>query len=297
MDRLSAFETFAAVARAGSFSAAARQLRCSPQAVTRNIAALEAHLGLRLLHRTTRAVSLTGEGAALLPRAERLLTELADTERALRGSGAEPSGELYVTAPVAFGRLHVMPAVTDLLARHPRLDIRLLLVDRNIRMVEEGIDVAVRIGVLSDSALHAVRIGTVRQVIVASPGYLARHGAPTEPADLAQHHLIASTGPRGAGEWRLGGRRDASDAARRRLQVNTVDAALAAAEAGVGLANFLSYQVADALAAGRLVEVLRPDEPEPLPVSLLFEAARSAAPATRAFVEAMKQRAAEGRWT
>lgn len=297
MDRLSAFETFAAVARAGSFSAAARQLRCSPQAVTRNIAALEAHLGLRLLHRTTRAVSLTGEGAALLPRAERLLTELADTERALRGSGAEPSGELYVTAPVAFGRLHVMPAVTDLLARHPRLDIRLLLVDRNIRMVEEGIDVAVRIGVLSDSALHAVRIGTVRQVIVASPGYLARHGAPTEPADLAQHHLIASTGPRGAGEWRLGGRRDASDAARRRLQVNTVDAALAAAEAGVGLANFLSYQVADALAAGRLVEVLRPDEPEPLPVSLLFEAVRSAAPATRAFVEAMKQRAAEGRWT
>lgn len=296
MDRLSTFETFVAVARAGSFTGAARQLRCSPQAVTRNIAALEAHLGLRLLHRTTRAVSLTGEGAALLPRAERLLAELADTERALRGSGAEPSGELYVTAPVAFGRLHVMPAVTGLLARHPKLDVRLLLVDRNIRMVEEGIDVAVRIGVLADSALHAVRIGTVRQVIVASPGYLARHGAPTEPDDLAQHHLIASTGPRGAGEWRLGGRRDAGESARRRLQVNTVDAALAAAEAGLGLANFLSYQVADALAAGRLVEVLRPDEPEPLPVSLLFEAARSAAPATRAFIEAMRQRAAEGRW-
>lgn len=296
MDRLAAFETFVAVAREGSFSAAARRLRCSPQAVTRGVAGLEAHLGLRLLHRTTRAVSLTGEGASLLPRAERLLAELADAERELRGSGAEPGGELYVTAPVAFGRLHVMPAVTDLLARHPRLDVRLLLVDRNIRMFEEGIDVAVRIGALADSALHAVRIGTVRQVIVASPGYLARHGVPTGPADIPSHHLIASTGPRGANEWRFGTRRDAGEAARRRLRVNTVDAALVAAEAGLGLANFLSYQVADALAAGRLVEVLRPDEPEPLPVSLLFEAARSTAPATRAFIEAMRQRAAEGRW-
>lgn len=296
MDRLAAFETFVAVAREGSFSAAARRLRCSPQAVTRAIAALEAHLGLRLLHRTTRAVSLTGEGAALLPRAQRLLDELADAERELRGSRAEPSGELHVTAPVAFGRLHVMPVVADLLVRHPRLDIQLMLLDRNIRMIEEGIDVAVRIGALADSSLHVVRIGTVRQVIVASPGYLARHGVPASPAELGRHHLIASTGPRGAGEWRFGGRHDAADAARRRLRVNTVDAALVAAETGLGLANFLSYQVGEALAAGRLVEVLRPDQPEPLAVSLLFEAARSSAPATRAFIEAMRQRAAEGRW-
>lgn len=296
MDRLSAFEMFVAVAREGSFSGAARRLGLSPQAVTRGIAALETHLGLRLLHRTTRAVSLTGEGAALLPRAERLLDGLADTERTLRGALAEPGGELHVTAPVAFGRLHVMPVVADLLARHEQLDVHLLLIDRNIRMIEEGIDVAVRIGTLADSTLHAVRVGTVRQVIAASPGYLARHGVPAGPADLGQHYLIASTGPRGANEWRFGTRHHGGDGARRRLRVNTVEAALAAAEAGLGLANFLSYQIADALAAGRLVEVLRPHTVEPLPVSLLFEAARGRSPATRAFIEAMRQRAAEGRW-
>jgi DNA-binding transcriptional LysR family regulator len=296
MDRFVALETFVAVAREGSFSGAARRLRCSPQAVTRAIAALETHLGLRLLHRTTRAVSLTGEGAALLPRAQRLLEELADTERALRGTRAEPGGELHITAPVAFGRLHVMPVIADLLSRYPRLDIHLLLIDRNIRMIEEGIDIAIRIGTLADSSLHAVRIGKVRPVIVASPGYLARHGVPASPAELGQHCLIASTGPRGADEWRFGGRHEATDGARRRLRVNTVDAALFAAEAGLGLANFLSYQVSEALASGRLVEVLRPDQPASLPVSLLFEAARSSAPATRAFIEAMRQRAAKGRW-
>jgi DNA-binding transcriptional LysR family regulator len=297
MDRLSGFEMFVTVARQGSFSAAARQLGCSAQAVTRGIAALEGHFGLRLLHRTTRAVSLTGEGAALLPRAERLLADLAAAERELRGAQAEPSGELHVTAPVAFGRLHVVPAVAELLARHEQLDVRLLLLDRNIRMVEEGIDVAVRIGTLPDSSLHAARVGSVRQVIVASPGYLARRGVPTGHADLRRHHLIASTGPRGAGEWRFGGRHDAGEGARRRLRVNTVDAALIAAEAGLGLANFLSYQVTDALAAGRLVEVLQAEAPPPVPVNLLFEAVRGRSPATRAFIEAMRQRAAEGRWS
>jgi DNA-binding transcriptional LysR family regulator len=297
MDRLTCFEMFVAVARQGSFSSAAKQIGCSAQAVTRGIAALEAHFGQQLLHRTTRAVSLTSEGAALLPRAERLLDELAATERELRGTQIEPGGELHVTAPVAFGRLHVVPAVADLLARHEQLDVRLLLVDRNIRMIEEGIDVAVRIGALPDSAMHALRIGSVRQVIVASPGYLARKGAPNSIRDLRQHQLIASTGPRGAGEWRFGARQDVSDGARRRLRVNTVGAALAAAEAGLGLANFLSYQIADALAAGRLIEVLTPEVPEPIPVSLLFEATRGKSPATRAFIEAMRQRAAEGRWS
>lgn len=297
MDRLTGFEMFVAVARLGSFTGAARELGCSVQAVTRGIAALETHLGLRLFHRTTRAVSLTGEGEALLPRAQRLLDDLAATERELRGAQAEPSGELHVTAPVAFGRLHVVPAVAELLARHEQLDVRLLLLDRNVRMIEEGIDVAVRIGALPDSAMHAVRVGSVRQVIVASPGYLARRGQPANLRELARHHLIASTGPRGAGEWRFGGRHDAGEGARRRLRVNTVDAALAAAEAGLGLANFLSYQVAQALSAGRLVEVLAPAAPEPLPVNLLFEAARGKSPATRAFIEEMRQRAAEGRWS
>jgi DNA-binding transcriptional LysR family regulator len=230
-------------------------------------------------------------------RAQRLLDDLAATERELRGAQAEPSGELHITAPVAFGRLHVVPAVAALLARHDQLDVRLLLLDRNVRMIEEGIDVAVRIGALPDSAMHAVRIGSVRQVIVASPGYLARQGEPSSPHELRSHHLIASTGPRGAGEWRFDGRHDAGESARRRLRVNTVDAALAAAEAGLGLANFLSYQVAEALSAGRLVEVLSAAAPEPMPVSLLFEAARGKSPSTRAFIDEMRQRGAEGRWS
>jgi DNA-binding transcriptional LysR family regulator len=295
MDRLLAYETFAEIAREGGFSAAARRLGVSPQAVTRSLAALEAHLGVRLLHRTTRAVSLTAEGAEHLPRIERILRELADSERELTGSRAEPHGELTVTAPVAFGRLHVLPVVTALLSQHPALDVRLLLLDRNVRLVEEGIDVAVRIGALADSALHAVRIGAVRQVIVASPAYLARRGVPQTPADLDGHELIASTGPRGTGEWRFGNA-EVRASARRRLKVNSVSAALAAAEAGAGLANFLSYQAADALAAGRLIEVLRPASPEPTPVHLLFEAGRSGSAATREFIEAMRQRSRSNGW-
>lgn len=285
MDRLQAYEMFVAVADLGSFSQAARKLKLSPQALTRGVQALETHLDQRLFHRSTRAVSLTAEGAALLPSARQLLGDLAAAEQTLRGARAEPSGELHVTAPVMFGRLHVLPVVAELLARHDRLDVRLMLVDRNIRLVEEGIDLAVRIGPLADSALMAARIGQVRAVLVASPGYLSRRGAPQALADLADHDLIASTGPRGAREWQGKGRK--------RLQVNTVDSALAAAEAGLGLANLLSYQVADALATGRLVEVLRPAVLDWLPVSLLFEGARANAPATRAFIDGMRQRAAE----
>lgn len=295
MDRLASYEIFAAIAREGTFSGAARRLGLSPQAVTRGLAALEDRLGVRLFKRTTRAVSLTAEGAAHLPRIERVLRDLAESERELAGTLAEPHGELAITAPVTFGQLHVMPVVAELLGRYPALDIRLLLLDRNVRLVEEGIDVAVRIGPLPDSALHAVRIGSVREMVVASPGYLARRGHPAATEDLAGHDLIASTGPRGAAEWRFGGS-DSPRGLRRRFKVNSVAAALAAAEAGVGLANFLSYQVADALAAGRVIEVLRPAQVEPIPVHLLFEAGRSGSAASRALIDAMRARAAEGRW-
>lgn len=285
MDRLKAYDVFSAVAETGSFALAARKLGLSPQGATRAIQALEAHLDQPLLHRSTRAVSLTAEGAALLPAVQQALRDLADAEQTLRGARAEPSGEFHVTAPVLFGRLHVLPVVAELLARYEKLDVRLMLVDRNIRLVEEGIDLALRIGPLADSALLAARIGQVRPVIVASPGYLARRGVPHTAADLADHDLITSSGPRGNRDWRGVGRH--------RLQVNTVDSLLAASESGLGLANLLSYQVADALAAGRLIEVLRPDEPEWLPVSLLFEASRANAATTRAFIAAMKQRCAE----
>lgn len=294
MDRLASYQMFAAIAEQGSFAAAARHLRQSPQALTRGVAALEQHVGASLFHRSTRAVTLTAEGAALLPRIARVLAELAEAERAIAGAHGEPQGVLHLTAPVTFGRLHVMPVVAGLLTDHPQLDVRLMLIDRNVRIVEEGIDVAVRIGPLADSSLRAVPLGSVRPVLVTSPGYVARHGAPQDPADLAGHALIASTGPRGGGEWRFAGRREGP--ARARLAVNTVGAALAAAEAGVGIANLLSYQVAEALAAGRLVEVLPGHRPDPLPVSLLIEPGRIDTAAVRAFIAAMRDRARGGDW-
>lgn len=297
MDRLEAFGMFVGVADHGGFAAAARVLNVSPPAVTRGIAALEAHLGVVLFHRSTRAVSLTDEGLRLLERVRPLLAELADAERQARGTRTEPSGQLYVTAPVAFGRLHVLPVVADLLDRHSGLDIRMMLIDRNVRIVEEGIDVAVRIGELTDSSLKAIRIGAVRQMIVASPGYLARHGEPDAPDELSAHDTIATTGPRGADQWRFGERERTRVTIRPRLLLNTVDSTIAAAEAGIGIANLLSYQVEEGLTAGRLVEILRPERPRRIPIHLLFEASRAASPATRAFIDAMSSRAAGHGWS
>jgi DNA-binding transcriptional LysR family regulator len=295
MDRLQTLEMFVAVADHGGFAAAARALRVSPPAVTRGIAELEARLGVVMFHRSTRAVTLTEEGAGFLERARRIISELVEAERALSGAQSAPRGQLYVTAPVAFGRLHVLPVVAELLDRHPDLTVRMMLIDRNVRIVEEGIDVAVRIGPLADSALKSVQIGAVRQVLVASPAYLARSGIPGEHQDLIHHHLIGSTGPRAASEWRFGEIRTRVTV-QPRLLVNTVDASVAAAEAGVGIANLLNYQAQDAMRAGRLIEVLRPDAPEMLPVHVLFEASRSAAAGVRVFIEAMRDRGRAKDW-
>lgn len=269
----------------GSFVGAARKLRVSAPAATRAIAELEARHGTTLFHRSTRAVTLTDAGAQFLPVARRVLADLADGERALAGIAAEPQGQLLVTAPVLFGRLHVLPVVNELIDRHPALSIELMLVDRNIRIVEEGVDVAVRIGPLADSALQAVRIGRVRQMIVASPAYLARFGVPQSGEELRHHRLIASRGPRAVGEWRIGTQ---SYRIQPRLRVNSVASMVAAAEAGTGIANLLSYQVADAVAAGRLIELLAAEAPEWLPVSLLFEGSRRRSAALQAFITAMR---------
>ena len=289
MDRLQTLEMFVAVAGEGGFAAAARKLGSSPPAVTRGIAALEARLGTALFHRSTRAVALTDAGAAFLGEARRLLAELADAERAVRGVQADPRGQLYLTAPVMFGRLHVLPVVDALLVEHGELMVRMMLIDRNVRIVEEGIDVAVRIGPLADSSLKAVRVGAVRQMLVASPAYLARRGAPATIADLSGHDIVGMEGPRTTNEWQLASGRWRFDR-RPRLSVNTVDAAMAAAEAGRGIANLLSYQVAGAVDAGRLVALLPHEVPPPLPVHLLFEPSRAALPSVRRFVDAMKMR-------
>ena len=290
MDRLLTLEMFVAVASEGGFAAAARKLGSSPPAVTRGIAALEARLGTSLFHRSTRAFALTDAGAAFLGQARRILADLAGAEREVRGAEAEPRGQLHLTAPVMFGRLHVLPVASALMAQHRDLAVRMMLIDRNVRIVEEGIDVAVRIGPLADSNLKAVRIGRVHQMLVASPAYLARRGAPARVADLAEHELIGAMGPRATTEWQLASTRWRLDR-RPRLVMNTVDGLLAAAEAGQGIANLLSYQVAEALDAGRLIALLRAEQPPALPVHLLFEPSRAGLPAVRLFIAAMTQRA------
>ncbi len=296
MDRFETLTAFVAVADQRSFAAAARTLETSPPAITRAVASLERHLGVTLFHRSTRAVSLTDDGAAFLDRARRILIDLREAEQIVMGGRSVPRGQIYLTAPVMFGRLHVLPAVSALLTKHEGLSARMMLIDRNVRIVEEGIDVAVRIGALADSALRAMTIGSVRQTIVASPDYLAEHGVPISPAHLEGHRCIVGSGVRIGSAWPFGLKGDTVVDVVPRLTVNTVDATIAAAEAGLGLANLLSYQTASAIVAGRLVRVLDDHAPSPMPVSLLFEAGRAAMPAVRLFIVAMRERARQQAW-
>src|SRR6516225_9816889 len=234
MDRFDALKTFVAVADHRSFVEAARTLRISPTVASRAIAELEKDLGVTLLRRTTRSVGLTPEGAAYLVRCRIALDELDDAARSLRGENAEPRGDLVVTAPVVFGRMHILPIVTKLLRDHPQLDVHLILVDRVIRLVEEGIDVAVRIADLSDSSLHAVRVAEVRRVPVASPAYLTEQGLPSHVSDLLNHDLIAFDNFALSGEWRFAQSGRPSIRCEPRLLTNSVEAAIDAAHIVVG---------------------------------------------------------------
>ncbi len=271
MDRLQEWRIFAAVASLRSFAKAARVLGCSPQAVTRAIAALEDRLGTRLLHRTTRSVSLSGEGEHYLQRCRRALAEFEllesppDTPTELRGT-------LSVTAPVLFGQLHVVPLVNRFLKRHPALDVRLLLVDRVVSLAEEGIDLGVRIGGLPDSALRGQLVGHVRSVVCASPQYLKRAGIPRTLDALTRHSCIAFTGSTPvADRWSFPspGKGQRSISVRTRLVVNTGQAGIQAALAGLGLLRALSYQVDALVAARKLRIVLAAFEPPPVPVQLV----------------------------
>ncbi|MBT0668937.1 LysR family transcriptional regulator [Novosphingobium profundi] len=296
MDRFESLSAFVAVAEQRGFAAAARTLGRSPPAITRAVAALERHLGVTLFHRSTRAVALTADGAAFLDRARRILTELREAEQIVMGGRSMPRGQLYVTAPVVFGRLHVLPVINAMLVRHAGLSARMMLLDRNVRIVEEGIDVAVRIGALSESTLRAVKIGSVRQTIVASAAYLAKHGVPSVPADLNTHRCVVGSGVRVSGAWPFGARGGDMVEVIPRLTVNSIDATIAAAEAGIGLANVLSYQSAAHIASGALVEVLADHAPPPMPVSLLYDPGRAVMPAVRAFIGAMQEQARQNVW-
>lgn len=281
MDRIERIRVFQMVADQSSFAEAARRLRIAPVAATRAVAALEKELGVRLLRRTTRSVALTDQGVEYLARSRRALDDLADAERSIRGEDAAPRGVLVVTASVMFGRLHVMPIVTRMLRDYPELSVRLVLHDRVARLAEEGIDVAVRIAHLPDSALRALPLATVRQVLVASPDYLARRGHPKTQDELANHDIIAfdsatlnTESKRSGTEGRLAPR----------FLTNSVDATIDAAVQGFGIARLFSYHVAQQIAGGKLIHVLPDAVQESVPVSLVYQARRQPAPSLKAFL-------------
>lgn len=286
MDRLACMAAFVQVAERQSFAAAARHLNLSPPAVTRAVALLEERLGAPLLTRTTRSVRLTEAGARFCEDCRRILAEVEEAEAATAGAHGALMGELAVTASQLFGRLFVLPIVTGFLDRHPAVSVRTLFVDRVVSLVEEGIDVAFRIGELPSSSMLARRVGSVRRMVCASPDYLARRGIPEVPADLAGHELIAATASFSVSEWRFGGPggRTAVGVAPR-LVTSSNDAAIDAAVGGWGLTQVLSYQVAPQLADGRLQVVLARHEPEPLPVHIVHAEGRRASAKLRAFVD------------
>jgi DNA-binding transcriptional LysR family regulator len=279
-------QVFATVASTGGFAAAARRLGTSPPAVTRTIAALEKRLGTRLLHRTTRVVRLTDAGERFLADCRRLLAEIDDAEAAAAGVHAELRGALAVTAPAMFGRLHVAPVVLEFLRRHPLVEIRTLFVDRIVNLLDEGLDVAVRIAPLPDSSLTATRVGSVRRMVCAAPSYLAAHGTPVEPAELTKHDVVSLTGLTPSPGWTFAaGDGRVTVPVTPRLSTNLPDVALDAARAGHGLTMLLSYQVAADLEAGRLVAVLVEWEPPPLPIHVVHGAGRRPSARVRAFVD------------
>jgi len=281
---------FIGVAELRSFADAARGARISAASASRAIAALEEELRVPLFRRTTRAVALTQEGALYLERARAALSELDEAALDLSGENPEPRGSLIVSAPVVFGRMHILPVVTTLLASHRQLNAQLVLTDRVVRLVDEGIDVAVRIADLADSALHAVRLGEVRRVLVASPGYLAKRGTPGRLTELYDHCLVAFDNFAVNDEWRFGAAEKASVRVVPRLRVNSVDATIDALLAGVGIGRLLSYQVAGQIAQGNLVELLADQAPLPVPINLVFQANRQRSPNVRAFIEEAKAR-------
>lgn len=271
MDRFEAMSILVAAVETGSLTAASRDLKMPLPTVSRKLAELEAHLGTRLLARTTRRLSLTEAGSAYFEACKRILAEMGDAERIAAGEQSAPKGDLAITAPIVFGRLHVLPVINEFLALYPEINIRLMLSDRNIDLLEEQIDLALRIGRLPDSSMIATQVGTLRRVICGSPAFFGEHGMPFKPQDLAGLPAISLDMPRPmAWSFAEGARgRQRSVDVRSRLSVNTAEAAIDAAIAGVGITRVLSYQAAEAVRQGMLTVVLADFEPPPLPVHLV----------------------------
>jgi DNA-binding transcriptional LysR family regulator len=286
MDRIESLAAFVEVAEHASFAEAARRLNRSPPAVTRAVAELEARLGVQLLTRTTRAVAVTEVGQLFLAGAKRVLADLDEIEQAAAGRGHAAVGELRVTAPIVFGRLHLLPLVNEFLRRYASVSVRLFLTDRPTDMVEEGLDVALRIGALTDLSAIATRVGSVRRIVVAAPPYLETHRAPETPDDLAAHDIVSYEGVFDSVRWMFRTGPDHRNVAvTPRLIVNTAEAAIDAAVSGLGVTRVLSYQAQSAIADGSLVPLLRDFEGKPLPVHVLYPAGLHPAPKLRAFLD------------
>ncbi|MBD9654368.1 LysR family transcriptional regulator [Pseudomonas sp. PDM12] len=283
MDRWQAMRVFVKVAETGSFASTARQMHMSAPAVTRIVAGLEDLIGARLLVRTTRSVKTTDAGSRYLQDCRRILGDIAEAELAAAGHYAEPSGTLAITAASMFGHLHVLPLVLDYLDAYPGMHARTFFVDRPVNIVDEGIDVAIRIGHLADSGFTAIQVGSVRRVICAAPSYLEKYGVPATPAELKHHRIVVSQSAWASPEWRFAeGQRVLIDPV---LQSNTNESAIATARAGWGLTRVLSYQADPSLREGALQIVLDAFEEPPLPIHVLYPEGRQAPAKVRAFVD------------
>jgi DNA-binding transcriptional LysR family regulator len=288
MDRLAAMTVFVEAVDQGSLSAAGRALGLPLATVSRRLSELEAHIGTRLLTRSTRQLALTDAGQAYLVACRRILEEVSDAEREAAGEYSAPRGELVITAPVVFGRMHVLPLITDFLRQYPDVHVRLVLGDRSLNLLDEHVDLAVRIGALPDSSLIAVRVGEVRRVVCASPGYFAERGVPMHPNDLVEHDGVIFDGLPSSLSWAFRvDRAEIMVPIRSRLTVNTANAAIDAAIAGLGVTRVLSYQIAEAQRSGALQVVLQAYEPPPWPVQLVYARQGRLPVKLRAFIDAV----------
>lgn len=283
MDRFHQLNVFVAVAEEQGFASAARRLDLSPPAVTRAVAQLEQRLGVKLLNRTTRFVRTTDAGQLYLEDVRRVLADVETADAAVAGVSAAPRGHLSVTAPAMFGRIFVTPRLVAFLEQYPETEISALFLDRDVNLLEEGVDVAIRIGDLPDSSLRARRIGEVRQVVCAAPEYLQRSGIPQHPQELAQHNLVVSTATGSMHRWQFDGARPVR--LQPQLALNTNDAVIEAALSGFGVTRLLSYQVSREVAAGRLQILLEDYEPRPRPIHIVHREGRFTPARIRAFID------------
>ncbi|MGE0283837.1 MAG: LysR family transcriptional regulator [Rhizobiaceae bacterium] len=286
MDRFEAMSIVLAVAEAGSLSAAARRQKTPLATVSRKVSDLEAHLETKLFHRSSRALVPTDAGRAYVAAAKRILADIEETERAASGEYATPRGDLIISAPVALGRYYLQPVLTEFLAAFPEVDVQLSLQDRSVNLVEEHVDVGLRLGTLADSSLITVRIGETARVICASPVYLRSRGTPGVPDDLAMHDMISYPPLQSPTLWRF--KRNETQYAvpvRSRLIVSNIESACDAARAGLGITEAFSYHVAGAIRSGELTPLLQAFQPPPLPVSFVYSPNRYLPAKLRAFLD------------